>query len=419
MSRLALGSVVGTTLEYFDFAIYNTLVALVFGQLFFPVVDPDIATILAFSTFAVGYLSRPVGGLIFGHLGDRYGRRFVLVATLLSMGITTLLMGALPTYATAGIASPILLVLLRFIQGAALGGEWAGAVLLSVEHGSEQHRGRNGAWAQMGPSIGILLATGSIALLNVALTPEQFLNWGWRLPFFASALLIAFGVWIRYGVSETPPFAALNAQGATVRAPVSEVFRNHWRTLLRVGSARIGPDVFYSLVTVFTLSYVTLQLAMSRTIALIALSIGGALNALFILLFGDLSDRVGRIAVYGGGVALSAVGAFLLFPLLETRTTTGIIAAVGGGLIVHAAMYGPQAAFIAEQFPTQVRYAGASLAYTLAGIFGGGIAPVMFAAFLHTRHGRSAIVVYALIALGITALALTITHRSSSARGGS
>ena len=408
--RLRLASILGTTLEYFDFAVYNTLAALIFSQIFFPSFDPATGTILAFSTFAVGYLSRPFGGFIFGHLGDRYGRRFVLVATLLVMGVTTALMGLLPTYAAAGVLSPILLVLLRFVQGAALGGEWAGAVLLSMEHGTSDQRGRNGSWAQMGPSLGTLLATGSIAVLTFVLTPEQFLAWGWRLPFFASVVLVAFGLWIRVGVAETPPFLQLADEGKQSKAPIAEVFREHWRSLLRGGGARIGPDVLYSLTAVFSLSYLTTTLGVSRTLSLVALSIAGACNAIAIPLFGGLSDRYGRRFIYGVGVAAGLLWILALFPMLETRATLIIIAAIATGLIVHACMYGPQAAFIAEQFPARVRYAGSSLAYTLAGIVGGGIAPLMFAALLKLSGSYWSVVLYTAFALLITGAILWVSR---------
>jgi metabolite-proton symporter len=408
--RLATASIVGTMLEYYDFAVYNTLAALVFNRLFFPSFDPLSGTILAFSTFAVGYFSRPVGGLVFGHLGDRYGRRFVLVATLLLMGVTTALMGALPTYAAAGIMSPVLLVLLRFIQGAALGGEWAGAVLLSVEHGDQRQRGRNASWAQMGPSLGTLLATGSIALLTLQLSQDEFMEWGWRVPFFASVVLVAFGLWIRVGVEETPLFRQIEREQAKARAPIGEVFRNHWRGLLMGGGVRIGPDVLYSLAVVFSLSYLTTTLSQSRTLALLALSIGGACNALTIPLFGSLSDRFGRRVVYGFGVALALVLAVVFFPLLDTKSATMITLAIAAALTIHAMMYGPQAAFIAEQFPTRVRYAGASLAYTFAGIVGGGIAPLMFATLLKTYGTTYAIVAYTVVALLITGVVLWVAR---------
>lgn len=408
--RLATASIVGTTLEYYDFAVYNMLAALVFNKLFFPSFDPLSGTLLAFSTFAVGYLSRPVGGVIFGHLGDRYGRRFVLVATLLLMGVTTGLMGLLPTYTTAGIASPIMLVVLRFIQGAALGGEWAGAVLLSVEHGDPRRRGRNASWAQMGPSLGTLLATGSIALITLLLSPDDFVAWGWRVPFFASVVLVAFGLWIRVGVDETPLFKQIEQQHSKAQAPISEVVRAHWRSLLVGGGVRIGPDVLYSLSVAFSLSYLTTILGLSRTLALTALSLGGVVNAFTIPLFGGLSDRWGRRVVYGAGAVLGLIWMFAFFPLLETREPALIVIAIVVALTVHAMMYGPQAAFIAEQFPTRVRYAGASLAYTLAGIVGGGIAPMLSTALLQSFGTPLAVSSYAALALLITCIILLVVR---------
>lgn len=412
--RLATASIVGTTLEYYDFAVYNTLAALVFNRLFFPSFDPIAGTILAFSTFAVGYFSRPIGGLIFGHLGDRFGRRFVLVTTLFVMGVTTVLIGLLPTYEVAGALSPVLLVALRFIQGAALGGEWAGAVLLSVEHGEPARRGRNASWAQMGPSLGTLLATGTIALLTWLLSSDAFVEWGWRLPFFASVVLVAFGLWIRIGVDETPLFRQLEREQKKARAPIGEVFRSHWRGLLLGGGARIGPDVLYSLSVAFSLSYLTTVLGQSRTLALIALSIGGACNAIAIPIFGSLSDRLGRRAVYGAGAVLGVIWAFVFFPLLNTESALAIVCALVGALLIHAMMYGPQAAFIAEQFPTRVRYAGSSLAYTLAGIVGGGIAPAIFATLFKIYKTTAPVAMYTAVALLITAGVLVIARQRSA-----
>jgi MFS family permease len=412
--RLATASIVGTTLEYYDFAVYNTLAALVFNRLFFPSFDPLTGAILSLSTFAVGYFSRPFGGIIFGRLGDRYGRRFVLVTTLLVMGVATALIGLLPTYAVAGAASPMLLVLLRFVQGAALGGEWAGAVLLSVEHGRPEQRGRNASWAQMGPSLGTLLATGVIGLLSWRLTPDAFEAWGWRLPFFASVVLVAFGLWIRMGVDETPLFRQLEREQQTSRAPLQEVFRSHWRGLLAGGGVRIGPDVLYSLTAVFSLSYLTTMLGQSRTVALIGLSIGGACNAFAIPLFGALSDRIGRRRVYAIGAALGLAWLLVFFPLLESGSAIAIASALTGALVIHAMMYGPQAAFIAEQFPTRVRYVGASVAYTLAGVVGGGIAPAAFAALYKHYRTPVVVIIYAAAALFITLAVLRVTHDRDS-----
>ena len=406
MPRLAFASVAGTALEYYDFAVYNTLAALVFNKIFFPSFDPIAGTILAFATFAVGYASRPFGGVLFGHLGDRHGRRFVLVMTLIMMGITTMLIGLLPTYAEIGALAPVLLVSLRFLQGMALGGEWAGAVLLSLEHGEVRQRGRNASFAQMGPSIGTLIAAGVIALTLKFVSEVELLDWGWRLPLLASVVLVIFGLWLRIGVTETPQFRELAQRGAKTRAPLPEVLRNHWRGLITGGGARIGPDVQYSLVAVFSLTYITTVLGLSRTLAVTALTIGAACNAILILVAGILSDRYGRRAVYGAGVAAALAWVWLLFPMLDSKVEWIIIAALVSGLCIHAFMYGPQAAFIAEQFPTPVRYAGASLAYTFAGVFAGGIAPLAFTA-LYRAYGKPMVVaLYTTAALVITAIVL-------------
>jgi len=409
MRRLAMASISGTALEYYDFAVYNTLAALVFNQLFFPTFDPLSGTLLSFATFWVGYLSRPFGGIVFGHLGDRHGRRFVLVITLLMMGVTTMLIGLLPTYAQIGALAPVLLVTLRFLQGMALGGEWAGAVLLSVEHGTDRQRGRNASFAQMGPSIGTLVASGAIALTSVLIPQEQWLAFGWRLPLLASVVLVVFGLWLRVGVTETPQFTQLQER---VRAPLGEVVRHHWRQLFIAGGVRMGPDVMYSLLAVFLLSYITTTLGLSRTLAVTALTIGAAFNAVFILLAGVLSDRFGRRAIYGAGTAVAIVWVWILFPLLDSKAEMAIIIAIVSGLSIHAFMYGPQAAFIAEQFPTQVRYAGSSLAYTLGGVFAGGIAPLAFQALYRAYGTPMVVAMYATGALMVTCLVLWLSRRN-------
>ena len=397
---------IGTALEYFDFAIYNSLAALVFNRIFFPAYDPLTGTLLAFATFAVGYLARPVGGIIFGRLGDRRGRRFVLMTTLVLMGLATLLIGLLPGYKDAGIISPLLLVLLRFAQGAAVGGEWAGAVLLSFEHGADNQRGRNGAWAQMGPSLGTLLATACIAIITVAVSAADFLSWGWRLPFLASTGLIAFGLWLRTGVDETPLFEQLQARQALARAPLREVLAGHWRRLLIAGGARIGADVLYSLLVAFTLTYLTTVRHESRVLALIVVCIGCAVHALTVPRFGALSDRHGRRPVYTIGILCALAWAFVYFPLIDSGSPLLIGIAVATGFLAHAAMYGPQAAFIAEQFPTRVRYTGATLAYTLVGILGGGLAPLAFTALLRSSGSTAAISAYLAFTLALSAVAL-------------
>jgi MFS family permease len=411
--RLAFASLAGTALEYYDFAVYNLLAALVFNQLFFPNVDPLAGTLLAFATYWVGYLSRPFGGILFGHLGDRRGRRYVLVITLVVMGACTTLIGLLPTYEKIGVAAPVLLVTLRFIQGVALGGEWAGAVLLSAEHGSERQRGRNAAFAQMGPSTGLLVASGVMALITWLMpdTAPEFKVWGWRLPLLASVLLVGFGLWLRLGVPETPEFLAAQREAAPARAPLGEVFRAHRRGLLVAGGSRFGPDVVYSLVSAFCVSYVTTILHMPKTLATIALAVGAFCNVVFIYLAGVLSDHIGRRVVYGLGAAAAAVWLWALFPLLDSKSGLAIVAAFAIGLSIHAFMYGPQGAFIAEQFPARVRYAGSSIAYTFAGVFAGGIAPLVFTRLYQLDRETGPIVVYVAVALSITVGALLAARK--------
>ena len=371
-------------------------------------------TILAFSTYAVGYISRPIGGFWFGHLGDKRGRRFVLVATVIVMGVTSALIGILPTYSSAGIAAPVLLVTLRFAQGVALGGEWAGAVLISVEHGPPDRRGRNGSFTQIGPACGTLLATGAISLMTYLLSPEEFLAWGWRIPFLASVALVLFGIWIRSGVGETPLFRELEQTGTKAKAPVADVLRLHWRRLLVAGGARVGSDVLYSLVLVFTLTYTTTILQLPRSLPLTAIMIATPINALMILAFGALSDRVGRRPVYATGAVLGMIWGVAFFMLLDTRSPGLIVLAVVVGVIIHAAMFGPQAAFVIEQFPTRVRYAGASLAYTLAGILGAGFAPLIMTSVLRAYGTWMAISIYVAAALAVTLVAVAAARETAS-----
>ena len=411
-TRLATASLVGTTLEWYDFTIYNTLAALIFNRLFFPSFDPLTGTILAFSTYAVGYISRPFGGVIFGHLGDKLGRRTVLVITLICMGLTSVAMGLLPTYESIGVSSAILLVTLRFIQGVALGGEWAGAVLIAVEHGDQKKRGLNASWTQCGPALGILLGTGCLALATYLVSPEEFLAWVWRVPFLLSIVLIAFGLWVRRGVEETPMFKDLENRGAKARAPIGEVVRFHWRQLLLAGGVRIGSDVLYSLALIFTLTYVTTVLNLSRTLALTSIMIATVFNAATIPLFGALSDRIGRRPVYAAGAILGMPWAFVFFYMVDTRNPFLIVVAVVLGGILHAAMYGPQGAYIVEQFPTRVRYAGASVAYTTAGIVGAGIAPLIFVSLLRAYQTTTTISIYVVASLCVTCIVLLIARET-------
>jgi MFS family permease len=415
MGRLAAASSIGTTLEWYDFTVYNLMAALVFNSVFFPSFDPLSGTILAFSTYAVGYLSRPFGGVIFGHLGDKLGRRFVLVTTLVLMGVATGLMGILPSYHSWGVWSPILLVSLRFIQGAAIGGEWAGAVLLSMEHGSQHQRGRNASFAQVGPACGTLLGAGFITLSTYCLSAESFQTWGWRLPFLSSAALVIFGLWLRRGVDETPMFKELERHHHKVQLPIKEVVVGYWRRLLIAGSVRIGSDIVYGLLVVFTLTYVTGVLHLPRSLALTATMLGAALHAVCVPLFGALCDKLGRRVVYGAGALFSILWAFAYFALMSTLQPLQICIAVVVGMFFQAMMYGPQASFVTEQFPTRVRYAGASLSATLGGIIGGGFAPLIFASLYKAYQSTTYISLYIAAGLLVTVIAL-IAARETSGR---
>lgn len=404
--RLAAASSIGTALEWYDFTVYNIMAALVFNHIFFPSFDPLVGTILAFSTYAVGYILRPLGGFVFGHLGDVAGRKAVLIITLVIMGVTTALMGLLPGYAVWGIWSPVLLVALRFVQGIALGGEWAGAVLLSMEHGDANKRGRNASFAQVGPSCGTLIGTGFITLVTVMMSADQFQAWGWRIPFLLSLVLVIFGLWLRRGVEETPTFVAMQEQEKTTHTPLKEVFVNYPKQLLIAGGSRIGSDVLYALVVVFTLTYVTTVLQLPRPLALMATMLGAIVNAITVPMFGALSDRWGRRPVYITGALLAIVWSFLFFVLLDSAHPVLIVLAVIGGLLIHAMMYGPQAAFVTEQFPGHVRYAGSSLAYTLAGIVGGGFAPLIITTLFKEMGSTLWVSLYVSLALAITLFAL-------------
>ncbi|VVO19334.1 MFS transporter [Pseudomonas fluorescens] len=414
MRRLAAASSIGTTLEWYDFTVYNLMAALVFNVIFFPSFDPLAGTVIAFSTYAVGYISRPLGGVVFGSLGDKLGRKWVLVATLILMGVVTGLMGLLPTYASWGIWSPIVLVVLRFLQGAAIGGEWAGSVLLSMEHGKANQRGRNASFTQVGPACGTLLGAGFIALITLLMTPEDFLAWGWRIPFLSSVLLVILGCWLRRGVDETPAFKEIESKDAKVNAPVREVFTEHWRRLLIAGGARIGSDIVYALLVVFTLAYVTNVLHLPRSLALMATVIGSVFHALCVPLFGSLSDRFGRRPVYATGAVLSLLWGFVFFLLLDTASTPLICLAVIVGMIFQAMMFGPQAAFVTEQFPTRVRYAGSSLAYTLAGIVGSGMAPLAITGLFKAFDSSLAVSIYIAVGLIITLVALGFARETAN-----
>ena len=411
--KVIVASVIGTSLEWYDFFIYGTAAALVFNKLFFPSFEPLVGTLLAFATFAVGFVSRPLGGVVFGHYGDRLGRKNVLVVTLLLMGIATFLIGVLPTHALIGVWAPVLLVLLRFLQGLGLGGEWGGAVLMTMESGDAQRRGLNASWPQVGVPIGLLLANGVLSLMAALSSDEAFLSWGWRVPFLLSGLLVIVGLWIRMTLAESPLFREAEDVGHEEAAPVVEVLRSYSKQVLLAIGARIGVDVAFYTFVLFITTYVVTYLGLPRQYALTAVLIAAAVQVLAIPYFGHLSDRFARRPIYLVGAIGSAIWVFVFFALLDTGQFALIVMAAVIALIFHAAMYGPQAAFIAEMFPTKVRYTGASMGYQLAGIVGGALAPIISVALLDRFDTSVAVSVYAGAMLLVTIVSVFFAPETS------
>ena len=408
--RVVAASMAGTTVEWYDFFLYGVAAAVVFPYVFFPAGDPTTATLSSLATFAIGFVARPVGGLVFGHFGDRIGRKKLLVVSLLLMGVSTFAIGLLPGYATIGVLAPTLLVVLRLVQGFALGGEWGGAVLIVSEHGDPARRGFWASWPQAGAPGGQLLANALLFLLSAVQTDDAFRSWGWRIPFLLSAVLVLIGLYVRLAVEESPVFRQAQDEAARRTAPEPppflQVLRRYPREVLTAMGARFAENVSYYIFTIVITTYATKRLGLPSSTVLGAVLIGAAVHLVTIPLWGALSDRVGRRPLYLLGAAGVGLWAFAFIALLDTRSFPLIVLAVVGGLLFHGAMYGPQAAFLSELFGTKVRYSGVSVGYQLASIAAGGLAPLVAVWLYTTFDSGYAVAWYVLACAAVTILAV-------------
>ena len=418
--KIALTALAGTSIEWYDFFLYGTAAALIFPKAFFSAgMPPAVALLASFSTFAVGFIARPVGGIIFGHYGDRIGRKRALVVALLLMGTATTLIGCLPTYAAIGAWAPILLIVLRFAQGIAIGGQWGGAVLLATENAPPSRRGFYGSFAQVGAPVGVILANLAFLIVSANTTPEAFLEWGWRVPFLASVILIGIALFIQLRLEETVEFLRMQQSGRTTtagqsrpatRSPVIEALRTHPKQIALAAGAFLAVQVPFYILVAFVIAYGTGPAGpgVSRDTMLSAVLVGAVAMIPALLISASWSDRRGRRGIYMTGAALLAAWSFAIFPLLDTGSFLWICVAIAVGQALVAMMYGPQAAFLTELFSTSVRYSGASLGYQLGAIIGGGFAPIIATALLAKYQSTVGISVYMAIACIITIISTAL-----------
>jgi metabolite-proton symporter len=408
LRRAVIASTVGTTIEWYDFFLYSTVTGLVFAKLYFPRSDPLVGTLEAFAIYAVGFAARPIGAAIFGHWGDRLGRKSALIATLMLMGIATFLVGLVPTYESIGIWGAILLTVLRFIQGVGVGGEWGGSVLLSMEWArTSRHRGFVASWPQFGVPSGLFLANLAVLVFS-SMSGDAFLSWGWRVPFLISIVLVGIGLWIRLGILETPTFRRLVEENRIEQAPVAEVFRLQWKEVFLSAFARMAEQAPFYIFTAFVFAYGVGTLKVSRDLLLVAVLLASVVSFFSIPIAGHLSDRFGRKRVYILGAVVTGLFGWVYFALLNTLVPVWIFVAIVLSLIPHDVMYGPQAALIAESFTGRLRYTGASIGYQLASIIAGGPAPLIAAALFASYRSWVAIAVYITVCAAISVVATAL-----------
>ncbi|MDE2061764.1 MAG: MHS family MFS transporter [Bradyrhizobium sp.] len=418
LRRAVIASTIGTAIEWYDFFLYSTVTGLVFAKLFFPHSDPWVGTLEAFAIYAVGFVARPVGAAIFGHYGDRIGRKSTLIATLLLMGLATFAVALVPTYASIGVWGAVLLTVLRFIQGVGVGGEWGGSVLMSMEWARTNHsRGLVASWPQFGVPCGLFLANLAVLAFS-GMSGEQFLAWGWRIPFALSIVLVGLGLYIRLGILETPIFARLIAERKVERAPMLAVIKEHPKEILLSAFARMAEQAPFYIFTAFVFSYGIGTLHVSRDFLLSAVLAASVVSFVSIPVFGHVSDRIGRKNMYMIGALVTGIFGFIYFAMLKTGSEPIIFLAIILSLIPHDMLYGPQAALIAESFTGRLRYSGSSLGYQLASVIAGGPAPLIATWLYATYHSATAIAIYiaacAVITLIATALMTDYTGKDIS-----
>ena len=405
--KIAVTASAGAAIEWYDFFIYGTAAALVFPKLFFPAdLPPFVAQIAAFSTFAVGFLARPIGGLLFGHFGDLFGRKRALAVALLIMGAATTCVGLLPTYATAGVLAPLLLVLLRFVQGLAVGGQWGGAALLAIESAPPGKQGFYGSFVQIGVPLGVVLANVVFLLAGVLLPADHFLDWGWRVPFLLSVALVLIGLYVQFALEE--PQAAKVETDQPKAPPLVRILKEHLGDVLLAGGAFVANNVCFYVAITYAVAYGATTVGVSKETMLSAVMIGSVVMVPALVACGAASDRYGRRGIFMAGAVLCGLWAFAMFPLIDTGSPAAITVAITVALVLISLMYGPQAALFAELFPVEVRYSGASLGYQIGAVFGGGFAPIIATALFERFKSSGSIAVYmaamCLVSLVCTAL---------------